>query len=76
MTAHELQEIFRELPAGSFTVHIAERSPIEVSHSDFAMLSPSGGLLSVWDAEGRLHHIDALAITRITHQASARQSER
>jgi len=71
MTAHELQEIFRELPAGPFTVHIAERTPIEVSHTDFAMLSPSGGVLNAWDAEGHYHHIDAASITRITLPTSA-----
>jgi len=68
MTANELQGIFRELPAGPFTVHIAERTPIEVSHSDFAMLKPDGGVLSVWDTAGLLHHIHAPSITRVTHQ--------
>lgn len=74
MTAHELQEIFRELPAGPFTVHIAERTPIEVSHSDFSSIAPGGAVLSVWDAEGHFHFIDALSITRITLQAPATRS--
>jgi hypothetical protein len=73
MNANELQEIFRELPVGPFTVHVAERTPIAIAHTDFAMLSPTGGLLTVWDAEGHLHHIGAGAITRITHGAPADQ---
>ena len=73
MNAHELQNIFRELPTGPFTVHVAERTPIAIAHTDFAMLSPSGGMLTVWDAEGHLHHIDAPAITRITQGAPAGQ---
>ena len=67
MTAKELQAIFRELPAGAFTIHIIERTPIEVAHSDFAALKPDGGVLTVWDAEDHLHHIHAPSITRITH---------
>lgn len=71
MNATELEEIFRELPAGPFTVHIAERTPIGILHTDFAAISPTGGLLTVWDAEGHLHHVGAGAITRITHGAPA-----
>ena len=73
MNALELQEIFRQLPAGPFTVHIVERTPVEVRHSDFAAISPTGGLLTVWDADGHLHHIAAPAITRITRGTPADQ---
>jgi hypothetical protein len=73
MNATELHEVFRELPAGPFTVHVAERTPVEVRHSDFAAISPTGGLLTVWDAEGHLHHLGSGAITRITHGAPADQ---
>jgi len=73
MTAHELHEIFRERPPGPFTVHIVERTPIEVAHSDFAALKPDGGVLTVWDASDRLHHIHAPSITRITHGVPASQ---
>ena len=73
MTAHELQEIFRELPAGTFTLHVAERTPIEVSHTDFAMLSPGGEVLIVWDTERHLHYINAPAITRIAIKAPVGQ---
>lgn len=69
MNAHELEEIFREMPAGPLTVHVAERTPIAIAHTDFAMLSPTGNLLTVWDADGHMHHIGAGAITRISHGA-------
>jgi hypothetical protein len=49
MTAPELQQIFRELPAGPFVVHVSERTPIEVAHSDFASIAPGGAVLSAWD---------------------------
>ena len=74
MMPHEIQEIFRELPTGSFTVHIVERTPIEIPHTDFAMLSPDGGILTVWDAERHLHHIHAASITRISQRMSAERT--
>ncbi|HYR57399.1 MAG TPA: hypothetical protein VEO95_02170, partial [Chthoniobacteraceae bacterium] len=69
------QKVFRELPAGPFIVHITERTPIEVKHSDFAAISPDGGVLTAWDSDGWLHHIDAFSITRIAHRAPAAQTE-
>jgi hypothetical protein len=66
MSARELQELFRQLPAGPFTVHVIERTPIEVAHSDFASISPDGGVLSTWDVDRHFHFIDAHSITRIT----------
>jgi hypothetical protein len=75
MTAHELQRIYRELPAGSFVVHIAERTPIEVSHSDFASISPDGAVLSAWDAKRWFHHVDAISITRIQYRTPATHAE-
>ena len=74
MNAHELQNIFHELPAGPFTVHVAERTPIEVTHSDFASIAPGGAVLSAWDTEGHFHFIDAHSITRITVQTPAGQT--
>jgi hypothetical protein len=52
---------------------VAERTPIEVPHSDFAAISPTAGLLTVWDVEGHFHYLDASAITRITREAAAGQ---
>jgi hypothetical protein len=75
MTAHELQQIFHELPAGPFVVHVAERTPIEVGHSDFASIAPGGAVLSAWDTASHFHFIDSSSITRITFQAPAPQAE-
>ena len=75
MMTHELQAVFRELPAGPFTVHVAERTPIEVAHSDFASISPDGTVLSTWDVARHFHFIDAHSITRITLPAPLAQTE-
>ena len=75
MTAHELQRIYRELPAGPFTVHIAERTPIEIAHSDFVAIAPDGTGLAAYDAEGWFHHIDTASITRIKYRKVATETE-
>lgn len=75
MTPPELQDIFRKMPAGAFTVHVIERTPIGVAHSDFASISPRGAALSVWDIEHHFHHIDAHSITRIAYEAPAETAE-
>jgi len=74
MTAEEIKEAIRAIPPGSFTIHVAERTPIEVLHTDFAMLSPSGRTLTAYDTERHLHHINADAITRISHELPAERA--
>lgn len=76
MTAEEIKEAIRSIPPGSFTIGVAERTPIEVLHTDFAMLSPSGRTRTVWDTERHLRHINADSIKRISHALPAEQSER
>lgn len=76
MNAHELQEIFRQIPAGSFAVHVAERPPIAVTHRDFASVSPSGSVLTVWDTEGHFHFIAAASITRVPCEVPAAPTQR
>ena len=75
MTAEEIKEAFREVPPGPFTIHVAERTPIEVLHTDFAMHSPSGRTLTVYDTERHLHIINADSVTRITFQLAAEHAE-
>ena len=65
MFPEELKTALRDLPPGPFTVHLKERTPIEALHTDYAMVSPNGLTLNVWDTE-RMHWIDVGSITRIT----------
>lgn len=75
MSPLEFTTVLRQLPAGPFTLHVAERTTIEISHSDFAMLSPDTGILNVSDVNGSEHWIDTFAITRVAHRPSIRQPE-
>jgi hypothetical protein len=75
MTAEEIKEAFRTIPAGPFTIHVAERTPIDVLHTDFAMVSPSGRTLVAYDTERHLHYIEADSVTRISHELPAERVE-
>ena len=75
MSSDEIREALREMRSGPFTLHLEERTQLEVLHSDFAMLSPTGRTLTVYDAERHMHHINTDSITRITHQLPAERAE-
>jgi len=64
MTSDELKAALADLPPGPFTVHVKERTPIEALHTDYAMLSPGGSILNVYDAE-KMHWPEVASITRI-----------
>ena len=74
MNADEIRQALREMPPGSFTVHLQELTQLEVLHTDFAMLSPTGRTLTAYEAERHLHHINTDAITRISHQLPAERA--
>ena len=71
MSADEIREALREMPPGPFTVHLEERTQLEILHTDFAMLSPMGRVLTAYDAERHMHHINTESITRISHDVPA-----
>ena len=48
-----------------FTIYLLGRSSIEALHPDFAMLSPGGTILNVYDAE-KMHWLRVALITRIS----------
>lgn len=65
MIAQELLTIFRALPPGPFTVHVADKPAIEVVHKIHAAPDPTGAHLKMWDRSGELHRVNVEAITRI-----------
>ena len=73
MSADEIRETLREMPPGPFTVHLEERTHLDV-HTDFAMLSPTGRTLTAYDSERHLHHINTDSITRINHELPAERT--
>lgn len=64
MSTEELKAALADLPPGPFTVHVKERTPIEALHTDYAMFSPGGSILNVYDAE-KMHWLAVASITRI-----------
>ncbi len=75
MTSEQVKAVLADLPAGPFTVHVKERTPIEALHTDYAMLSPSGRTLNVYDAE-KMHWLDIESITRISCSQRAEKATR
>ena len=65
MTSGELKAALADLPPGPFTIHLKERTPIEALHTDYAMLSPGGSILNVYDAE-KMHWLEVASITRVS----------
>ena len=66
MTGTELRNILNDIPPGPFTVHVAEKTPIEVLHTDYAMTSPNRETLIVYNTKGGMNYIDVAEITRIS----------
>lgn len=73
MTSEQLRAMLADLPSGPFTVHVKERTPIEALHPDYAMLSPNGRTLNVYDAE-KMHWIDIESITRLSCSQGAEKA--
>ncbi len=71
MTGTELKSQLHELPPGPLTVPVAEKVAVEVLRTDFAMLSPSGQTLAVYNVRGALNLIDVDSTTRILRRAPA-----
>ena len=76
MTGTELSNILNEIPPGPFTVHVAEKTPIEVLHTDFAMFSPNRETLVVYNTKGGMNYIDVAEITRLSRGKQKRHAGR
>ena len=66
MKPQDARAAFEAIPTGRFTIHLAERNPIEVLHTDYAILSPSRRAMTVYDTDTKFHYIDAAAVTRFS----------
>lgn len=70
MIGTELSNILNEIPPGPFTLHAAEKTPVEVLHTDFAMFSPNRETLVVYNTKGGINYIDVAEITRVSRRTS------
>ena len=65
MTAQEFRSVFEALPFRPFTVHLADGREIAVRHQDYALLSPTGRTLIVYEADDSFQVLDLMLATGV-----------
>ena len=65
MRVDQLKLMLRKQPFESFTIHLPEGRTVSIWHHDFAMLSPDGRTLVVFDKDGIGDWIDVMLIATI-----------
>jgi hypothetical protein len=63
MRVDELRTALTKRPFQSFLVHLADGRAIRVEHPDFALLSPGGRTLIVYQRDESCNMIDVMLIT-------------
>lgn len=65
MTTKEFRQMYEAKPFRSFSVHLADGRRIPVRHQEFAMLSPSGRTVIVYQPDDSFDVIDLLLATSL-----------
>jgi hypothetical protein len=65
MRHEQIRQLLTAQPFRPFTVHLPEGRAVEVFHHDFAMISPDGRTLAVYDRDGVANIIDVMLIASI-----------
>jgi len=70
MTSEQVKTVLRQQPFRPFTLHLADGRAIHVPHNEFAMLSPSGRTLVVYQSDESMNIIDLLLVTDLELSAN------
>ncbi|MBU6400770.1 MAG: hypothetical protein KGS61_10655 [Verrucomicrobia bacterium] len=65
MTAREFRNVFAAEPFRRFTIHLADGRQVPVMQQEFAMLSPSGRSLIVYQEDDSFQVIDLMLATSV-----------
>jgi hypothetical protein len=65
MSTESIRELLHENPFRPFWIHSADASKIEVVHTDFVALQPTGHEVTVYLPNGRRQILDPKLITRL-----------
>ena len=66
MTSDQFRRVWKAAPFAPFQIHLADGRSIKVPHPDYAQLSPTGRIASVWDTDGNAFEtIDLLLVTSL-----------
>jgi hypothetical protein len=63
MTAKEFRNLYQAEPFRPFTIYLADGRQIPVRHQEFAMLSPSGRTLIVYQDDDSFQVVDLMLAT-------------
>ena len=66
MTIREFQTLLRAEPFREFTIHLADGRSIPVKHREFALPSPSGRTVIVYQPDDSFDIIDLLLVTSLS----------
>ena len=66
MTSNQFRTVWKAAPFTPFQIHLADGRSLKVPHPDYAQLSPTGRIASVWDTDGEAFEtIDLLLVTSL-----------
>jgi hypothetical protein len=65
MTAQEFRSVFEALPFRPFKVHLADGRAVAVRHQDYALLSPTGRTLIVYQDDDSFQILDLMLATGV-----------
>jgi hypothetical protein len=78
MTGNEFGTLLRAEPFREFTIHLADGRSIPVKHREFALPSPSGRTVVVYQPDDSFDIIDLLLVTSLSvdgEKSSKRKQE-
>lgn len=65
MTAQEFRSVFEAMPFRPFTVHLADGRAVPVPHQEYALLSPTGRTLIVYQDDESFQVLDLMLATGV-----------
>jgi hypothetical protein len=66
MTSNQFKSLWKAAPFAPFQIHLADGRALRVPHPDYAQLSPTGRIASVWDEENEAFEtVDLLLVTSL-----------
>jgi hypothetical protein len=74
MTAQEFRSVFEALPFRPFKVHLADGREVAIRHQDYALLSPTGRTLIVYQDDDSFQVLDLMLATGVA--VNGRRSKR
>lgn len=75
MRLEEIRSVLRARPFRPFTMYTPDGGAIPVWHGDFALLSPDGRTMTVYQRDSSFNIVDVMLITRFAFDPSPEPAE-